>query len=160
MTWIVLGFSCWDRKRENRVVSQGPVGRRQTQSSSIHQHFLSYFNLYFWVCLCVLCVSPLHSLLCCSCCPLFWRLKLVPCTKKDQVYRCFLQNGGKKILPPFSWENFLFLSLFLSFLSHLLSTNQNYDGCTLQSFCVVSTLYCLILFGDFIPNRFGFPLQI
>lgn len=49
--------SCRVRKERGQLcVCWAPVGSRPTQSSTIHQHFLSYFNLYFW--LVSLCPSP------------------------------------------------------------------------------------------------------
>lgn len=78
-------------------------------------------------------VSPPHSHLYCSCCPLFWRLNLLPCTKNNQVCRCFLQK--KENTHPFPFlENFL----CLFFLITLHNPKPFLYGCTSQSLCVVS----------------------
>lgn len=140
-------FLLGQENREQRFVASGPVGRWQTQSSSIHQHFLSYFNVYFWVCLCGLfChTSLLPSLL--------FLLAIVLETQAAALHqeKPFVQKKNKIPPPSLSWKTF---SVF-SFWFNLPKPNLLLYGCTSQSLCVVSFHF---IWG-YIPNYFGFPLQ-
>lgn len=77
--WV---FMLGQEKREQRCL-WGPEGRH-SQLPFISTLFLILISIFKCVFV-SFCVSPPHSSLCCNCCALFRRLKLLPCTKCADV---------------------------------------------------------------------------